>query len=304
MIVIILIAFCLIGLIGITIENRCILVVYAISMCLIMLASIIIYAVGTTNQSGHQPKMPYYEKITPSKQVQSTDILSSLRSVKSVRNLNQAKNRLNQSRIGMGINNNNRNDRDIVKRKIISKTRSSEKDYEYDASLDVVTKKNNNSKINLDMLSDYEYVHPDDIKNDPSSSDKSSEPTTTTSTTMATDTMRKTNAILPIKDSDIDDEDDLDDDDNRRVNPAWVAYENRLYEKYLDIISQSIDLILHSITAFWLALLLDEDSDRCFSGQSSTSNIPGFGKEPAPVYNYNGVRYSIKDSDAVRVLVK
>lgn len=46
----------------------------------------------------------------------------------------------------------------------------------------------------------------------------------------------------------------------------WVAYERHQYQRYLNMVSLAIDLVMHTILAAWMALLLDEDSDQCFGG--------------------------------------
>ncbi|KAG9509756.1 Gamma-aminobutyric acid receptor subunit beta, partial [Fragariocoptes setiger] len=69
-----------------------------------------------------------------------------------------------------------------------------------------------------------------------------------------------------------------------RTNAA-VKYQ-RDSRRMQSITSQTIDLILHSIAAFCFALLVDDETDKFF--------VKTHSQDAAPVYNYNGVRYSIK----------
>lgn len=123
-------------------------------------------------------------------------------------------------------------------------------------------------------------------------------------------------------------EDDIIDIDNvssRKKQQLLASKENnkkRAFARYQSVVSQSIDLVIIAILAFWMALLIDEDSDWCFgSGEAnsaarrrrplvsepsneSDANVAGSGRKPSKVpevleYNYNGVRYSIRPDDAV-----
>ena len=65
MITIILLAFSVIGLIGLVIGNRFILIIFSASMTLILIASITIYAIGKTEEDSMKPKVPYYTNLVP-----------------------------------------------------------------------------------------------------------------------------------------------------------------------------------------------------------------------------------------------
>lgn len=91
------------------------------------------------------------------------------------------------------------------------------------------------------------------------------------------------------------------------------AHRDRIeFERYQNVVSKAIDLVLHSLLAFWIALLIEDDANWCFGSSSqsrkgkqrrrgssafySNSRVMANDRKPSE-YNYNGVRYSIRPDD-------
>lgn len=314
MITIILLAFSLIGLIGLVIGNRFILIIFSASMTLILIASITIYAIGKTEPDSMKPKVPYYtnpsDQDSDSKRPGDPNKLKSL--VGKWLNRNQDTKRNKKSRT-------NRTRSDLVqqqKQRIVSKKypTNSRLPLVAPAILDDYTDESTS-------LSQFQLIQP---------------PTNTRSMPVGgitIDDTRNTSALGLKKPSSIQVDgvysggadkldrlsehpnqdhasSDHDSDDVGQVeNEQWINYERYLYERYLNIVSQSIDLIMHSILAAWMALLLDEDADQCFGSKSSRRNSRHRSRpsREAPVYNYNGVRYSIRpdvNDSPTRIVVR
>lgn len=325
MLTIILLAFSIIGIIGLIIGNRFILIIFAACMALIFIASIVIYAYGRSESDSLQPKVPYYIN-SPMDSTNSGDKGSSdsghnkLKSlVNKWLNRNQQpeagkgnKGNRKQNKTRLGFNPNQRNSRRSMNRKLSINSSSSVPILPLisPSMLDDYPDESAPNFVNLQLL-------PTNL------------PIARSSLPAVVD--GRTSGILKTLDGSIDmvnevnisgqqpsgklfekkTLDDIDEEDVNQVqNEQWIVYERYIYEKYLDMVSQSIDLILHTILASWMALLLDEDSDQCFGTKSSkhkTARGPGHPAPEAPTYNYNGVRYSIRpdmnDSPA-RVVVR
>lgn len=324
MLTIILLAFSLIGLIGLTIGNRFILITFAACTTLILIASITIYAINRSEKDALKPKIPYYissQEADERRNAANAD-QSKLKSlVNKFLNRNQrpsdqastgprlpgAKGRArgqgaaaNRSRYGS-----QQQIADAPKTRSVSGVANN-----YHNKL--LTSNNSSSIVML--------VAPlDDYTDEPASIALGSLNDLQTGSRSTVAAASKSGAIPPIemlrgKQASVGAEQQQDssqDDGDLVPSEQWIAYERHLYEKYLNIVSQSIDLIMQTILASWMALLLDEDSDQCFGGSSSTRSAYGANtsagrrhssgahdrgstSSKAPVYNYNGVRYSIR----------
>lgn len=292
MLIIILIAFSLIGIIGLTIGNRFILIIFAACMTLILIASITIYAIGRSEVDANQPKVPYFttansDEYSPVNK-RGNSATSKLKSL-----VNQLFNRDEKDTIRNRNNkwrkNKNRTNSDLSQR---SGQKTINKKFLMNTSLSVV------SPAILDDYSDepQSFAQLQLLTADmPVGRFASSQNIVSTSTKSKNQDIvgqKSTTSDVGTMDKDSNKEPD---ESNRIQSEQWVIYERHLYEKYLNIVSQSIDLVFLAILASWMALLLDEEADQCF-GTISSSHKPKSGhhsKDP-PVYNYNGVRYSIR----------
>jgi hypothetical protein len=341
MITIILLAFSVIGLIGLVIGNRFILIIFSASMTLILIASITIYAIGRTDEDTLKPKVPYYT----TRQAYQETIEKRLRSSTN----DDRKDHRFRSLIDRWLTTNNSKNSKEEPMRNKNRQRSNSKlrnntvsvpavtQYRSDPAKSVVGKKvasfvrqpniqttTRLSALTFDELSDEST--PDLNTGEPSSLDAripttaaANQQQSNTPNLLTKDTGQKL-TLSPIGkrlQSPIDnepdqdsDEDDLLNSDDKVESEQWVAYERYLYEQYLNIVSQSIDLVMHTILAAWMALLLDEDSDQCFGPRTQpSSSMVGIGRTSSkapPVYNYNGVRYSIRpdvDDSFARVVV-
>lgn len=297
MLTIIILSFSLIGIIGLTIGNRFILVIFAACMTLILIASITIYAIGRSEVDVNQPKVPYFTTAN-NNELNSEDKRrnSATRKLKSL--VNQLFNRDEKDTTrskNKWQRNKNRTHPDLSLR---SGHKTINKKLFMNSSVPVI------SPAVLDDYSDepQSVVHlqilPNDMLTARSSSSQDVVPTGAKSRIQ--DVSEQKFAIdsdtgnLAAKNSDKDLNKEPD-ESNRVQSEQWVVYERYLYQKYLNIVSQSIDLVFLTILASWMALLLDEDADQCFGTKSSShkSQSVHHSKE-APVYNYNGIRYSIR----------
>lgn len=352
MLTIILLAFSLIGLIGLTIGNRFILIIFAACMTLMLIASITIYAIGKTEKDSMQPKVPYYINVPQGdhddqrQRANDPNKLKTLVSKLLNRNPNHQRPSNSGSESGLFKNTNN----NINNKRLRNNTRTRANNY--DASQIRRTMASGSGRLNLatgggsptgNSSSLLMLVPPTNLVEDYTDTEQNNQaqllaaelkpptlaargletsPTTNSMKNVllsSQDQLVKNNALLD-RQRDIQDQ-DLDGDLNQVRSEQWIAYERYLYEKYLNIVSQSIDLIMHTILASWMALLLDDDADQCFgskhssnrsklargSGGGGGAGADGHGKE-APVYNYNGVRYSIRpdgaDDSPARVVVR
>lgn len=319
MITIILLAFSVIGLIGLVIGNRFILIVFSASMTLILIASITIYAIGKTDQDSMKPKVPYYTTIplepaddNAKRGDNDENRLKSLVGKWFNRDIQSS------SRNKKGRNNRTRSGSSSPQRINNSRQRMIAKKSSQNTSLPLTI-----SPVILDDYTDESsgLVHVQ-VPLEPQSPDSRSLATakdqlidpsgTGSSKQLDGNKNERDNKLVNKLLSEQQRAEMTPDSDPLGESPKveseqWVAYERYLYERYLNIISQSIDLVLLTILAAWMALLLDEDSDQCFGTKSSTHKDRSHSVKEAPVYNYNGVRYSIRpdvgDSPA-RVIVR
>lgn len=318
MITIILLAFSVIGLLGLFIGNRFILIIFSASMTLILIASITIYAISRTDQDSMRPKVPYYTNVP----IDQLDDAVSKRL-----GMPESENRL-KSIVGKWFNKQQRDGSTTTtkNRSRLNRTRlqSNQAQRGENNKLRQITKKSPILAATPMHMLNPELL--DDLSDDP------------------TNPIRPTDAATDSHDDGIDsrsflkqisggsrdriytpivNEDSIDADRNKQSksemsshtidqskdrehdrvdftqveSDQWVAYERYLYEKYLHIVSQSIDLVLLTILSAWMALLLDDDSDHCFNSKNNSRRKVGqttISAKEAPVYNYNGVRYSIK----------
>lgn len=297
MLTIVLLAFSLIGIIGLTIGNRFILIIFAACMTLILIASITIYAIARSEVDANQPKVPYFTTIqehnAPDKRANTeTSRLKSLVNKLLNRNekeTNKNKNKWRKSRNRTSTVNPNLSQRAMSKKLLIN------------SSIPVL------SPTVLDDYSDepQSIVHlqiiPAELPVARSSSSSSQDITTNTKPRNQDIAELKTSIDLDggnqINAQDTEKDQNREPDESNRVqSDQWIVYERHLYERYLNIVSQSIDLVFHIILASWMALLLDEDADQCFGTKSTShrSSQPVHHSKDPPQYNYNGVRYSIR----------
>lgn len=262
---------------------------------------ITIYAIGRTEQDSMQPKVPYYTNVPNVNQAS----LSEKRGSGDTSKLKSFVNRL--------LN------RDQMKKGRKNRTRISLNASQHNARRSMAKKIHTNSTVPVispAVFDDYSDEPPSIIHLQliPAITAAARSPITQDILTTKTNELKST--IQYDNDSKINnqesklaekDQDQESDDSNRVQSEQWIAYERHLYEKYLDIVSQSIDLILHTILASWMALLLDEDSDQCFGTKNTSSRKPFRQTKEAPVYNYNGAKYSIRpdiDESPTRVVVR
>lgn len=297
MLTIILLAFSMIGLVGLIIGNRFILIIFSASMTLILIASITIYAIGRTEQDSRKPKVPYYmslpaesssnENKKPGEQlVRSSSVLNNKWPLGHQQtDLKPRRFKLNRTR--MGHDPRTSSSRTMSKKSLHSIHSNQLQDPVEDYADESESLIRNFNLQSARLLIDARSLAAIRDKNN-----KSSPLIKATTEDTEKDGLRVAKKPISQRDRDLD----LDSSDTPKVeNEQWVTYERYLYEKYLNIISLSIDLVLQSILAAWMALLLDEDSDQCFGSKSSNKNRKKMykSKEP-PVYNYKGVRYSIR----------
>lgn len=322
MLTIILLAFSLIGIIGLTVGNRFILIIFAACMTLILIASITIYAIERTEQDASKPKVPYYTSL-PAAQSDLTaahaDRGTRMRSfVSKLLNRNQqTPTPTTDSITGRNSKRQRKYPSSRLDPEIVNGTRGSSRNQLRRLPSQSVPapqavddySDESNGLVHMLLSSPPEtlpFARSGLVVDD---KQKLVAEATATATKLAEQPTRKSQQE-EYKDQ------DLMDESNMVESQQWIAYERRLYERYLDIVSQSIDLVLLSILASWMALLLDEESDQCFGnarGSSKQARSGGAGrasKHEAPIYNYNGVRYSIKpdetaaDSTPSRVIVR
>lgn len=305
MLTIILLAFSMIGLIGLVIGNRFILIIFSASMTLILIASITIYAIGKTENDPLKPKVPYYlslpyestssgdtKKLSDPATRSGTSSTSRWPSVPSESKPRRTK--MNRTRFGMESR--PAGSRTLVKKSPANKLVEPLEDY-VDESQELMK---NFNLLSARLLVNARSLGP--------AKDRNNKQNLTTADIIGDESDKDLSRILkkPVIQRDKDTEPDSD-DSSKVENEQWVNYERYLYEKYLNIISLSIDLIMHTILSGWMALLLDEDSDQCFGSKTSGKSRK---KDPrdkeAPVYNYKGVRYSIRpepQESATRIVV-
>lgn len=327
MITIILLAFSVIGLIGLVIGNRFVLIIFSASMTLILIATITIYAVGSTQEDSLKPKVPYYINIVPEQDAYERNLANSPLS-KGRQAGDVGDNKL-KSLVDKWLNKNNDHSRNKNHR--YNKTRANSR--ASNSRLKATQRRNQSSPATttplnpalVDELSDEPTGLSHDAMVDNSlaainarsslmvsrgadqlGGERSSDISARTQS-LSSDAGKKLNYEQPPRQE--SDQSEADGFAGEQVeSEQWVAYERYLYERYLNIISQSIDLIMLSILAAWMALLLDEDSDHCFGPKASSSHgrrntRANAGRQASsgkalPVYNYNGVRYSIRpDAD-------
>jgi len=304
MITIILLAFSLIGLIGLIIGNRFILVIFAACMTLILIASITIYAIGTSEQDSMQPKVPYYTNLTLSHNQEEKRVggkvgeVYKLKSfVNKLLNRNQPQEVLKEGNKRMRTNRTRSGSTSMgqgsSRRSMIKKSRVNQSIDRVPILIpalidDYSDESHGNVQLQLLQAPDLPVARlPTSLKENP-------DPESMVEPIKSIDP--ETSARQTDKSADRDQDPDQFSEPIR--SEQWIAYERYLYQKYLNIVSQSIDLVLHIILASWMALLLDEDSDQCF-GTAKPSNRQPYADaqssaKETPVYNYNGVRYSIR----------
>lgn len=318
MLTIIILAFSLIGLMGLIIGNRFILIIFSACMTLILIASITIYAINRSEPDTMQPKSPHFihspidlTQALDSRRPKSTqNKLKTLVSKLINRNEKQLEPASKMKRIRGGQRLANGTNQDSTDLKwATSRSLSGRKSSPPIDSLAPLLR-----QVQSDDYSDEITIIPMPVPpliagRTGSSSSKISQ---SMNAVMSDQVVRENlpmkgsiegSRLIAAKDGVIDSRQqqqqsapDLEpqDDFDQVASEQWIMYEKYVYARYLNIVSQSIDLILHSILAAWMALLLDEDSDQCFGNKSTTKSRPTrIAKEP-PVYNYNGVRYSIR----------
>lgn len=324
MLTIILLAFSIIGIIGLIVGNRFILIIFAACMTLIFIASIVIYAYGRSESNSLRPKVPYYidapidsqassHKGDKGNQGDSNNRLKSLvnkllsKSQQHETGKNKKGNR-RQNKTRLGLDPNERNSRQSMTRKLYINSTSSISILPLisPSLLDDYSDESASNFINVQLLPTGSPTSRSMI-----SGSKTTEALKTLDGTVnVVENSNNSDRQLNGKLSEIKSPENTADEVDQVQSEQWIVYERYLYERYLDMVSQSIDLILHTILASWMALLLDEDSDQCFGTKPSkhkTNQGSGQSAAVAPTYNYNGVRYSIRpdmnDSPA-RVVVR
>lgn len=297
MLTIILLAFSMIGLVGLIIGNRFILIIFSASMTLILIASITIYAIGRTEQDSRKPKVPYYlnlpaesssnENKRPAEQATRSNPATGNKWLAGHQtDLKARKLKFNRTRIA-------HDPRTLGSRTLSKKSLYSNQVHQLQDSVEDYADESESLIKNFNLQSARLLINARSLAAFKDKTNKSNLPAIEVTTDeLEKDSPKVAKKLAPQRDKDLD----LDSDDTPKVeNEQWVTYERYLYEKYLNILSLSIDLVLQSILAAWMALLLDEDSDQCFGSKSSQKNRKKAhkAKEP-PVYNYKGVRYSIR----------
>lgn len=313
MLTIILLAFSLIGIIGLSIGNRFVLIIFAACITLILIASITIYAINKTGEDTMKPKVPYYTT-NPVEASESSNQPSGRQSTRKGQQNSPSSN---------------------PKSKIKSKARPGSRSQDVIQRISKLTQvnenhnRNNNSSPSLSML-----INPNALE------ESSDEPVASSKgSVLRLIDLQTAGELIPkvepqsklanLRSSDQEDvATEQQDSPDRVQNEQWIAYERYLYERYLNMLSQSIDLVMLIILSSWLALLLDEESDQCFgmgtSNQGSDDRRNKYdsshrssgnhrssaksGQNVQSIYNYNGVRYSIRPDTAnespTRVVVR
>lgn len=312
MLTIIVLAFSVIGLIGLVIGNRFILIIFSASTMLILIASITIYAIGTTEQDSMRPKVPYFTTLSlvdhePGSQSRRQGQDSKLKSLVG-RWLNKNQDQRGQERNRKSNSSNNKTLRGSSpsQRPRVDGSRSSKSTSKKSPPNEQILP----STVSPALLDDYSDDAGSIQHLQVPLGELHSNARAYLATTKGPLDSKRTSVGGQQQESELKSRKLLEQrlDDPAEPDPGafaqveseqWVAYERYLYERYLDMVSQSIDLFLHSILAAWMALLLDEDSDQCFGSKSSSpgakrSRRASQGGKEAPVYNYNGVRYSIR----------
>lgn len=289
MLTIILIVFSLIGLIGLFIGNRFILIIFAACMTLILIASITIYTIGNTEQDPMQPKVPYYTS-GPSNSNQAASFERGSPRRKEPSKIKSLVGRVfgrvplrpgmrqNKTLPGPRSSSFNRAEQSPG---FISTYLDDTDDPSMDARLEQLNAVSPSTRLGALDHPEGDLAKMKNIDSKPSSYADSQQQ-------------------------------DSSNDLNLVRSEQWVAYEHLLYERYLNIVSQSVDLVLQTILASWMALLLDEDSDQCFGNKPARLDRvrlqSDLRRKEDPVYNYNGVRYSIRpdstNESPSRVLVR
>lgn len=287
----------MIGLVGLVIGNRFILIIFSASMTLILIASITIYAIGRTENDSMKPKVPYYLSL-PIENISSGDSrkvgdqvtrpgAGPINKWPNVQSPDSKSRRPKTNRTRLGLETRLRGSRTLIKKSLpVDTNRLQEQFEDYTDESEALMK--NFNLLSAKLLVNARSLGP--VK------DKNNKLNLSASDIPADDTDRDLSRILkkPVIQRDKDVEPDSD-DSSKVENEQWISYERYLYEKYLNIISLSIDLIMHTILSAWMALLLDEDSDQCFGSKASTkSRKKALRDKDTPVYNYKGVRYSIR----------
>lgn len=310
MLTIIVLAFSLIGIVGLSIENRFVLIIFAACMTLILIASITIYAIGRTEEDSMKPKVPYYTTASVNVNSDPSDQLA--------RSVGRQTPRVNQ-----------------LGKKQETSIKSKQKGSKANSKLGSSTATGNrqlglaNLTSRVAMLINAEPLEEssDDLTTVALPISRTLESVVALSQAPGVKSDKRLANLRAAESQRRELEDQImeqQDSPDRVQNDQWVAYERYIYERYLNILSQSIDLIMHTILASWLALLIDEDSDQCFSvsgnnnkpaeshrsakHSSSHSSSRKSAKNSETIYNYNGVRYSIRPDTAnespTRVVVR
>jgi len=315
MITIIMLAFSVIGLLGLFIGNRFILIIFSASMTLIMIASITIYAIGRTGQDSMRPKVPYYTRVpidqlhdTLSKQLGSHhDGHGKLKSLvgkwfnksQSQQNATRKKSKPNGgSRTGQPLRpssrsnlNGGRTPLGILTSSTIPPIINSEE--LTDESTNFASQLLEPREPELDQLvSGGSFTRSAVERSNMVALDRESAFERKAEQMSLSDRVTGDKSSTELEEGT---------DYTQVENEQWVNYEKYLYSRYMHIVSQSIDLVLLTILSGWMALLLDEDSDHCFgtsklerSGRTAKSRRASVAGRELHTYNYNGVRYSIR----------
>lgn len=325
MLTIILLAFSLIGIIGLTVGNRFILIIFAACMTLILIASITIYAIGKTEPDASKPKVPYFTNVLHHQQSDLGSATEQMRGNRMKSFVNKLFNRgqhtqtTNSSKQTGAANKRTRNKptrppSSLIGQQNSSASRTNQKRLQPAQSLlhlpQAVEDYSDESTGVVHLLlssqaaAELPFARTGLVADNDNSLDERPEPPPPKAVESGSRKHQETSAAAEV------DMDGLTTDDGSNMVPSqqWIVYERHLYERYLDMVSQSIDLIMLTILASWMALLLDEDSDQCFgttrgskshsSGGGHTSGGGGGKHSEVPIYNYNGVRYSIKPDEA------
>lgn len=284
MITIIVLAFTLIGIIGLTVGNRLVLLIFAACMTLILIASITIYAIGVTKRDAIKPRVPYYTTSPPAYNSNQPQVEPNIRQVGRIASPTKKQHETSRSK---------------------SRAHKGTKDH------------SNKTHINVSNSQHSMIVNPSSLE------EFSDEPTNSKGSLVKILGVEKPLMInrqdktirSDVATTKLDPEDssmEQQDSPDRVQSDQWIIYERLIYERYLEILSQSIDLIMHTILASWLALLLDDTSDQCFGFGFGASPVAKNGdpihlrhssskagaRDSQAIYSYNGVRYSIRPDTA------
>lgn len=355
MLTVILLASSVIGIIGLTIGNRAILVIFAACTTLILIASITIYAINQIEEDPMKPRIPYYTTTTVNldNQVLSAIPSSEQKRPRVVGSTNKTRYGNQRRKLQINPTTTTTSPTTIVLGKfeisdvliptehalnaaIIHRQEGaalaptaaklvSSKSYLpagniFPASASTDDKTSYSSRIGEVLAKSDRKQNIRDMSQ-LGKQTKLSQITNKSSNILTNDKLTPLDQLTSngMSQADLDANLDLQDSPNRVPNEMWIAYERHLYEKYLAILSRSIDLVLQTIMASWMALLLDDESDQCFGSGKMGSNRLADSSQPSTsqhrsnkhntrhnkhphqqqtVYNYNGVRYSIKPDTA------